>query len=450
MAVDDVKVRVVIDALDRASPTVQRTLTTLSRGMRTVGMQMTIVGGVVTGLGALAVRSALGMRSSWALIAAELANVGGNLEAHKSEVDSVVTKWADFTATPVSSMLAALAKMQAAIGGPNGLDAALRALPAAAVAARVMRVPLEEAADLIVAAFMGDKGAIQKLRNFGVALKDEGNTWTDIITAVRSKFEPQVAALVTPFDLVEAAVTNLKDKIGTLITPTLFEPVSAALVAILKNMNEWIDAHPKLASAVATTFFGAGGVVLAFGTALYLAGQLAAAVNSIRTALLLLGSAVLATTGTVGLIVLAVIALAIAVALLVTYWDEVTDAFNTFAGTTAGQVALAVTSLLVPIFGVIASLALLAFNWDAVWSFVADKTRWAANYVIDRVNDMLDGLNTVARAMNAVLREARAQAQLAAKVPPSAAGPGLGSQDQAALEGELVRAEEEAQEKGKG
>ena len=403
MATEDIRVRAIIEAVDRATPTVERTLQTLSRGMRTVGMQMTIVGGVVTGLGALSVKSALSMRSSWALIAAELSNVGDSIDAHKGEIDSVVTAWANLTGTPVAGMLAALGRMQTAIGGPNGLDAALRALPAAALAAKAMNIPINEAADLIVAAFMGDKGAIQKLKNFGVVLKDEGNSWTAIITAVREKFVPQVSAMVTPFDSIAAAAENLKARIGELISTSLFEPMAQSLIAIIDNMNTWIDTNPKLASSVATAFFGAGGIILALGTALYIAGQLAAAIVAISRALPVLAAASAALGAPIGLVVAAIAVFIAGLILLIVYWNQIRDAFNAFADTTIGKVILAFTALTSPIGLLVVTLALLAFNWDTVWTAIVNTIAWARDAIIDAVNFIVGGLNILIDSLNVVL-----------------------------------------------
>jgi multisubunit Na+/H+ antiporter MnhB subunit len=90
----------------------------------------------------------------------------------------------------------------------------------------------------------------------------------------------------------------------------------------------------------------------------------------------------------IGLIALAIIAVAVGIALLVENWDKITAAIDNSPWWV--KVLLGIAGIMNPIIGLIEIIYVLATNWGAIWGWISQAASDAADWITNAFNDVID------------------------------------------------------------
>lgn len=254
------RIRIVIEAQDRASQQIQSVSRRLTTDLRMISRSMLILGGVVSGFTGLAVRSALQQRVVVANVTDSLNNMGLSYEALRPQIQKAIDSLQEISGVSEKDALAAFTELLRVTGN---YDASLRALPAAAAMAAGTGQTIQETAKIIGQAMAGDKGAIELLQSYGLNLGTTSR-WTDILAEAQKRWEQSLIASNTPMARSIANIKDLRNQIGNRLIPVL-EPLLQAFSNILGKLGELIAEHPKLVSAIAQVIVPVGVLILAFG-----------------------------------------------------------------------------------------------------------------------------------------------------------------------------------------
>lgn len=211
----------------------------------------------------------------------------------------------------------------------------------------------------------GSEG-IERLRQ---EARDLGIVFDQDAANAAAEFKDNMNSLSKSFDSVKFGIAQA-------LLPAL-KPLIEGLTEIVVNVKDWMERNPELARTLTVVVVALGAVSLAMGTVLLLLPPLiaGAAALGISLSVALLGIPAL------------IAGIVAAITFLIIKWDEVVE----FMKGIGGWILLA--------FGPIGLAAkLLIDNWEAV----VGALRSVFNFVMGFVEDIVDAVNVVIRAMNKV------------------------------------------------
>ena len=272
--------RVVIEAVDRASQTIKGIADHLQKSLQDFGRRMLIMGGAVTGFAAIAVHAAEAQVTANALLANTIDSLGGSYDAVAAHVQAVIAeqdKLSKFNATELTNAL------NIGATGLRNLDAALRALPAAVALASGTGKSLEEAMSLIVNAINGDPGARSALFALGINLLGVAN-WTELLTEILKRYGAATEAANTPSAKLGDELHRLNVLIGEQLLPALL-PVVQVISDIVTAINAWAAAHPTLFMWIVSITVALAALAVVVGTVSLIVAGLVAVFNPVVAAI---------------------------------------------------------------------------------------------------------------------------------------------------------------------
>lgn len=273
----DARIRVVIEAVDRASQSIRGISREMDISLRRLGRNMILVGGVVTGFTTLAINAATNQRVAIRLLSNTLELLGDSYMDNKERIDTFIQeqeRLSKFTKTDLTDAFTRIVDLT------GNVEAAFRALPVAADVASGMGKSIEETAAVIARAMTGEQGAINTMREWGLNIK-AGITWTQLLTEASKKFGGAAQEAKTPIDTMKQSVSNLAVVIGQEARP-MFDAAAGALSRFVGWSVKFSEEHPKLFSNIVSVGVAAGGAALALGTLAITLSALGIVITSLR------------------------------------------------------------------------------------------------------------------------------------------------------------------------
>ena len=376
------RVQVIVEAVDRASGTLNRVGQNLNTSLRRVSMGLLLVGGTVTAFSTLAVKAAIDQRIAVDRVRGAMEALGDSYEARRENIGDLIDRVGELTAFSKAQLTETFGVLVNATGS---LETAAKVLPAAAVLAKATGLELGAAADLVVAAITGDKGALAALRKLGVDVSDPSNPF-QVLTDIQKRFQKQAQDSITAIDKFKLTFSDFRVAVGNAVIPVL-EDIFAALDPVIKAFGKLVTDHPAIAAAAS----GIGAALLV----------LAGSITAVRLGLLAVGPifAVLA-----GLAALAASPIAVAISLVVgaiailvgiafflrQHWDTIwgwmrehTNLSALIIGTALGPIGLGLAGLAIGLMEVWR-------HWDDIWGWITDKVQGAKDKLLGFLGGIRD------------------------------------------------------------
>ena len=351
---DAATVSVLIQARDQASAQLQKVegnMGKLAAGFakhrRTIGMAATAIGGAITGIAALSVKSSLDQQIGIRRLDQSMKNVGTSYAAQKKQIEAVVGAIQNKTNFGDEPQREALQKL-ITIGGQ--WEGSLEALKITTDVAAGANIDLNAAALLVGKAIAGETSSLSR---YGIIL-EKGATQTEIMAALTKQFGGAAEAAANPLTQMKNRMGDLFQVMGDALLPAL-EKLVPMVERAVRRIIEWAEAHPTLTVVMAVVIATVGALLLVLGPLLIMLPGLAIGFG-------LLTSAV--TTTTVAFKALSrsnAILLAITVAitagiLIFKNWDRIVRVFKA--------------------------------TWDKIWEGLKNAAEKGVNFIIGLFNDL--------------------------------------------------------------
>jgi hypothetical protein len=270
-----------------------------------------------------------------------------------------------------------------------------------------LNIPLAQAANDVVQAMNGQGRA---LRDLGINVAD-GLSGQTALAAIQEKVAGATQDAAThglgPYNVAMAQMNEAMADFGTTVLPMLasfFEWLSKIIGAV----DQWAEAHPKLAETLLVFLGIVSAVLLVLAPLLTLFGFLTIAVEAFNTIMGLLGITMTIGLGAALLYVAAFLAFAAIVALVIVYHQQIVDAIK--AAWTAivnfvQQHWQAILNILMPGMGSL--VAFLFDNWGTIKTDVENAWNWIANFIEGIWNKIVTtaqtALTTVENLINKIM-----------------------------------------------
>lgn len=336
---------VLLKLRDEATPGLTRFADDVKKHTQAIGIAFTAIGGSITAVAALAVKSSLEQQVGINRLDQALKNVGESYEGQKGAIEAVINAQQRKTNYSDEQQRDALQKLVTVGGQWAGSLDALKVVTDVAAGANI---DLNAAALLVGKAIAGETGSLSR---YGIVLK-EGATQTEIMAALTEQFGGAAEAAANPMIQLKNRLDDMLQVMGNALLPIVIK-AAQVMGDIATRVQEWAEAHPQLAKWLSIVAAGIGGVMLVVGPLLIALPALIAGVGA-------LGAVIAVATGPIGLITLAVTAL-------------------------------------------VAGAVLLWRNWEAVWNGIKGVTEKAVNGVIWVLNKAMDGLASYLETAKKVL-----------------------------------------------
>lgn len=312
---------------------------------RAIGIAFTVMGGAITGVAGLAIKSSLEQEVGINRLDQALKNVGTSYRAQVKDVEAVISAQQAKTNFSDEQQRDALQKL-VTIGGQ--WQGSLQALKITTDVAAGANIDLNAAALLVGKAIAGETSSLSR---YGILL-EKGATQTEIMAALTTQFGGAAEAAANPMIQLKNRLDDMLQVMGNALLP-IMSKAAQVIGDIALRIQEWAEEHPQLAKWLSIVAAALGGVML-------VVGPLLIALPALITGIGALGAVIAVATGPIGLITLAV------------------------AGLVTGAI-------------------LLWRNWETVWNGVKSITEKAVNAVIGLLNKVLDGMALYLTAIKKVL-----------------------------------------------
>lgn len=324
------RVRVVIEAVDRASQTIKSISGRITAELTRLGRRMVFLGAIVSGFAGVAVRAAASQREAMLQLEFIVRATSQSWDAHRAHVEDVIAEWAKASKFSKKDLAEALA---VAVQETGNLDFAMRALPAAAALASGAGMTVQQAMQLITKAIMGDDGSMKQLEKLGIHVSTklpgqmaEGGGSVklltnpfDVLTEITLKYGEATEKANPPSAQLAKSLGEMFATIGDSLEPAI-KPFVAAVGDIANLIEKWAKEHPKLTAAIAK-----GAATLMF--VLPIVAALALTIAALSTVLAFLIPLVLALAGPFGAFAVAVI---LVIAVIIRHKDKLKMAWEDF------------------------------------------------------------------------------------------------------------------------
>ena len=356
----------VLAEFDRVREASKKLADDIKERTRAIAIAFTAVGGAITGVAALAIKSSLEQQVGINRLDQALKNVGQSYMGQKTAIESVISAQQTKTNFSDEQQRDALQKLVTVGGQWEGSLAALKITTDVAAGANI---DLNAAALLVGKAIAGETGSLSR---YGISLK-EGATQTEIMAALTAQFGGAAEAAVNPMTQLKNSMDDMLQVMGNALLP-IVSKAAAFIADIARKITAWSEAHPQLAKWLAIITAAVGGIMVVVGGFLLV---LPALITGIGT----LGMVIAVATGPIGLITLAIAALVAGGVLLAVKWNSIWP-----------QIKSAIEPVMPVIDALRIAVDLLAGNWASAWERVKGLTKGAADVIIGQINGIGDAL----------------------------------------------------------
>jgi len=317
---DAATVSVLIQAKDQASAQFQKVegnMGKLAAGFqkhrRAIGLAATAIGGAITGIAALSVKSSLDQQVGIRQLDQALKNVGTSYDGQKKKIEEVIAAQQRKTNFGDEEQRKALQELVLVSGSYEDAMAAM--IPTMDLAAG-KNMDLGAAATLVARAISGEETALGR---YGIEV-EKGAGSTAVLTEIMAKFGGQAEAAADPMTQLKNRTGDLFQVMGDALLPVL-ETLLPMIEKAMRRFIEWTEAHPNLTKALALAAVAIGGILLVVGPLLLLLPTIAAAIGILSGAFIALNLSM----GPVTLVIIAVAAAIAAGILIWKNWDKIIE-----------------------------------------------------------------------------------------------------------------------------
>jgi hypothetical protein len=311
-------VSVLIQAKDQASAQFQKiegNMGKMAAGFakhrRAIGLAATAIGGAITGIAAMSVKSSFDQQQGIRSLDQALKNVGTSYAAQKQQIESLASAQQLKTNFGDEEQRKALQKLVQVSGSYDDAMAAM--IPTMDLAAAT-EMDLGAAATLVARAISGEETALGR---YGVEV-EKGAGSTAVLTKIMEQFGGQAEANADPMIQLKNRVGDLFQVLGDDLLPIL-ENLLPKIEAATRSIIEWTEAHPTLTKVLGLAAVAIGGILLVLGPLLLLLPTMVTAIGLVSLAFVKLNLSM----GVVSLVIIG-IAVAIAAGILIwKNWDKI-------------------------------------------------------------------------------------------------------------------------------
>lgn len=300
----------ILKATDDASKVVEGFGDTFEKHRKQIGIGMTAVGGIISGVSALAIKSsqeqAIGIRT----LDQALQRVNTSYEAQKTSIETAISAMQAKTNFSDEQQREALRSLVTLTGN---YENSLAALPAVLNVAASLNMDLNSASLLVGKALAGNTSALSR---YGITL-EEGADATAIIAALTGQFGGSAEAAADPMVQLKNTIDDLMQVLGDVLLPILNDGIKI-LAQVAQRVQAFAEAHPQLTKVILIAVAALGGLMLVLGPILLMLPGIIAAVG-------MFGAVMTIAMGPVGLIALAIVGLVTAGILLWKNWDTIKE-----------------------------------------------------------------------------------------------------------------------------
>jgi hypothetical protein len=261
-----------------------------------------------------------------------------------------------------------------------------------------LNIPVAQAANDVVQAMNGQG---RSLRDLGINVAD-GLSGQTALAAIQEKVAgaAQLAATqgLGPLNVAQAQLNMTLADFGMTILPMLTSFLET-LSKIIAAVGSWAQAHPKLAEALLIFLGLIGGILLILAPLLTMFGLLIIGIESFTTALIGLNITMLAAMGMVLLYIGVFILIAAAVALVIVYHKQITDAIQAAWNAIINYVS----NVMLAIYNAFKSWGTdLTTWWSDLWNGIYNALESVWTKIQTLINNILSAVSKVTGAVSSV------------------------------------------------
>ena len=367
---------VLLQARDKLSGplgTMQGKLDNVANRARKMGMAFTAMGGAITGVFALAIKSSQEQQVGINRLDQALKNVSTSYNAQRDAIEAVIEAQQRKTNFGDEAQRDALQKL-VTIGGK--WEGSLEALTITTDVAAGANIDLNAAALLVGKAIAGETSSLSR---YGILL-EKGATQTEIMAALTKQFAGAAEAAADPFTQLKNRMGDMLQVLGDALLP-IVQRGAEIFEAITRKLIGWAEEHPELSKVLAIAAASVGALLLVLGPLLLLLPALAAGIGLVSAASLPLT-----------IIPLAIAAAIAAVVVVFVKWEGMSK-----------KVKIALAVLFPPLAGLVVAAKFLQKNWDEIWPAITQVTETAVNGIIRAINVVTGGIATFIEGTKKVL-----------------------------------------------
>ena len=380
---DAATVSVLIKARDEASAQLKkvegnmgRLSESFSKHRRSIGMAAAGIGAAISGIALLSVKSSLDQEIGIRTLDQAMKRVGESYDSNKEKIEALISAQQNKTNFGDEEQRKALEKL-ITIGGTY--DGSLEALKVTTDLAAGANMNLEAAALLVGKAIAGETSSLSR---YGIVI-EKGASQTQIMAALTAQFGGSAEAAADPIVQLKNRLGDLMQVFGDLLLPVL-ETLLPKIELFIRDVIAWAEEHPTLTKVIGLTAAALGAVLLVVGPLLLVLPTLAAAFGLLSVAM--------------GPITLAAIGIAAAVtAAIIIYkkWDD----WNREVKIGVVLLGVAIAAMYGPIGLLAAAVAagiLVWKNWDEVVGFMRKAIADFGSTTISWIRKLMEGVQTLA------------------------------------------------------
>ena len=342
----------------------------IARHRKAIGVGMTAIGGAITGIAALAIKSSLEQQVGINRLDQALKNVGQSYDGQRDAIERVIEAQQRKTNFGDEAQRDALQKL-VVIGGKWA--GSLEALKVTTDVAAGANIDLNAAALLVGKAIAGETSSLSR---YGITL-EKGATQTEIMAALTRQFGGAAEAAADPMTQMKNRMGDMLQVLGDALLP-IMERASVLIEKVTRKFIAWTEEHPTLTKVLGITAAAIGAVALVVGPLLLLLPTIVAAVGLLSAAFGTLSIAM----GPITAIVLGIAAAITAGIVIYKNWDVIMQKLEDHWKIILPILVVA----LGPIGMLTAAIAagiLIWKNWDVVVQKVKETLGTFAKFVID-------------------------------------------------------------------
>ena len=380
---DAATVSVLIKARDEASAQLKkvegnmgRLSESFSKHRRGIGMAATGIGAAITGIATVSLKSSLDQQIGIDQLDVALKNVGTSYEANKKQIEDLASAQQAKTNFGDEEQRKALQKLVQVTGD---YDLSMQAMIPLMDMSAATGMKLEGASVLVARAISGEESA---LKRYGIAL-ETGAGPQAVLTALMEKFAGQAEATADPMTQLKNRLGDLMQVFGDMLLP-IMEAVLPKIEMFIRNVIAWAEEHPTLTKVIGLTAAALGGVLLVVGPLLLVLPTLAAAFGLLSVAM--------------GPITIALVGIAAAVTAAIIIYQK-WDGWNREVKIGVVLLGVAISAMFGPIGLLTAAVAagiLVWKNWDRVVGFMRKAVADFAVQTISWIRKLTEGVKTLA------------------------------------------------------
>jgi hypothetical protein len=280
----------------------------IAKNRKKIGLAMTGIGAGITGIAMMSIKAAQEEAIGISRLDQALKNVGASYDSNKTSIEAVISATQAKTNFGDEEQRDILTKLVTVLGDEKQALEALPAVLDASAASGKSAGSVAETMSKFLAGLTNNSDAV------GVSV-DKSATFTERLGQVMDKVAGQAEAAADPFTQFKNRTGDLSQEFGKVLLPIMSQ-MAVILEKVTRKVIEFTDAHPNLTKWIGIAVAALGAIMLVVGPLLLVLPGLALGFTAV-------GVAVHLAMGPIGLIVLAIAALAAGAILLWKNWDTV-------------------------------------------------------------------------------------------------------------------------------